>query len=284
MSAARSRALVALGVALASAGALAACGDSGRRGGPYDAGTGGLDAGGPPGDAAGTDAGPRVSGDGGADRDAGSAVDADAGPARDAGGSSTDAGAPPPPTPLCQRACTAPADCASGTALYDATHYACESGACRWLGCRGDPECAAAFGSSRYACRTVSGLSLCVQTCAVAADCATSAAFDADNYACDAGACRYLGCNDDAECASTFTSDRYVCRDVLPPDTGLPIPTAARNCVLGCAGASDCSSRTAAFDADNYTCVAAVGACRYTGCNTDAECASTFMSASYVCR
>ena len=122
----------------------------------------------------------------------------------------------------------------------------------------------------------------CQRGCAVAADCASpSPLYDASHYACESGACRYLGCNDDAECASTFASSAYVCRAVMPPDVGLPIPTAARNCVLGCASASDCAT-SAAFDADNYRCD--VDACVYTGCNTDAECASTFASSSYVCR
>lgn len=76
---------------------------------------------------------------------------------------------------------------------------------------------------------------------------------------------------------------RVLCRDVLPPDTGLPIPTAARNCVLGCAVASDCSTGSAAFDADNYTCLPS-GGCRYAGCNSDAECVSSFMRSGYLCR
>lgn len=37
-------------------------------------------------------------------------------------------------------------------------------------------------------------------------------AFDADNYECSGGVCRYLGCNADGECAATFSDARYVCR------------------------------------------------------------------------
>jgi hypothetical protein len=52
-----------------------------------------------------------------------------------------------------------------------------------------------------------------VHGCQTAADCKTdSGAYDADNYACDSGKCRYLGCANDAECATTFGSPSYVCR------------------------------------------------------------------------
>ena len=126
-------------------------------------------------------------------------------------------------------------------------------------------------------------LSFCQLGCTAAANCTTaSAAFDADNYRCDTGRCVYTGCNGDAECAATFSDPRYVCRAVVPPSGGLPVPEAAQNCVLGCTVASDCSTPSAAFDADNYECIE--GACHYTGCNADAECASTFSDVRYICR
>ena len=116
-----------------------------------------------------------------------------------------------------------------------------------------------------------------------AADCGSGTpAFDTDNYSCTAGTCRYDGCNTDTECRSTFGSSAHICATAAPPDTGLPIPLAERNCVLGCTGAADCSTGSAAFDADNYACIS--GACRYEGCNDDAECRASFMSATYVCR
>ncbi|MEQ8456321.1 MAG: hypothetical protein RLO52_15750 [Sandaracinaceae bacterium] len=116
-------------------------------------------------------------------------------------------------------------------------------------------------------------LRFCQLGCASVADCATaSPAFDADNYACEGGACRYTGCVDDGECRATFMDDRYVCRD---PGTG------TRSCVQGCASAADCGTGTPAFDADNYACEG--GLCFYTGCRTDAECEATFMSSAYGC-
>jgi len=38
-----------------------------------------------------------------------------------------------------------------------------------------------------------------------------SAAYDADNYACETGVCVYQGCNTDGECASSFMDSRYLC-------------------------------------------------------------------------
>lgn len=120
---------------------------------------------------------------------------------------------------------------------------------------------------------SVTPLAVCQLGCSVTSDCSTpSAAFDEDNYRCEGGVCRYIGCVSDAECRSTFASDRYVCRD---PGTGV------RSCVIGCTVASDCTTGSAAFDADNYRCSS--GACVYEGCLNDAECTSSF-GAGYGCR
>lgn len=116
-------------------------------------------------------------------------------------------------------------------------------------------------------------IQVCQLACEAAADCGSaSPAFDADNYACEGGVCRYTGCRSDDECRATFSRDDYVCRDGA---AGVP------TCLLGCATAADCDNGTAAFDADNYACEG--GACHYTGCNVDAECEATFMSSAYGC-
>lgn len=55
----------------------------------------------------------------------------------------------------------------------------------------------------------------CVESCASAADCASTAAtLDADNWACEASRCRYLGCAGDAECQATFgtAGGTWICR------------------------------------------------------------------------
>ncbi|MBX7192118.1 MAG: hypothetical protein K1X94_08680 [Sandaracinaceae bacterium] len=189
------------------------------------------------------------------------------------------------PTALCRIGCATAADCVTaGLALYDASHYRCDAGVCTWTGCTNDDECRAAFARSDYACRDVGGLGQCVDTCATSADCGSgTAAFDADNYDCVGGVCEYAGCRDDAECAATFSSTAYVCRHVTPPDVGVPIPTGDRNCVHGCSSAMDCTTASAAFDADNYVCNGE-GACEYVGCLSDAECRASFTADRYVCR
>jgi hypothetical protein len=48
--------------------------------------------------------------------------------------------------------------------------------------------------------------------CAVAADCGSSSVLsDEDNYACEAGLCKYLGCISDSERTSALMSPNYVC-------------------------------------------------------------------------
>ena len=113
----------------------------------------------------------------------------------------------------------------------------------------------------------------CVKGCIGVGDCSLgSAAFDADNYSCTAGACVYKGCNNDSECKSSFSDTTYVCR----PVAGVP------TCGKGCMTAADCNLGSAAFDADNYNCTA--GFCEYKGCNNDNECKSSFANTTYVCR
>ncbi len=121
--------------------------------------------------------------------------------------------------PTCTRGCVAPGDCASPSPAVDADNYACEAGACRYLGCLNDAECTATFGTAggTWRCRdVVAGLPpSCVEACTAPADCASpSPAVDADNHACEAGLCRYLGCLSDAECDATFgaRSGDYTCR------------------------------------------------------------------------
>jgi hypothetical protein len=196
-------------------------------------------------------------------------------------GASGDAGGVPA-IAVCQLGCAVVDDCVTASAAFDVDNYRCESGACRYTGCVSDDECRGVFGSS-YGCRDAgSGVPTCVQVCASMSDCGTGTpAFDADNYSCVATACRYTGCSDDAECEGTFGA-AYGCFDLRPPDVGVPIPTATRNCVRRCAAPADCATDANAFDAPNWEC--ASGACRYLGCGTDAQCQATFASGAYVCR
>jgi hypothetical protein len=166
----------------------------------------------------------------------------------------------------CYAQCTVAANCAQNVAYMDADNYACTSNYCHYLGCNTDAECQTL---GPWACRDQgAGMKLCVHTCSTTADCTQNVAYmDADNYACEAGWCRYLGCNTDAECQ---TIGAYACRDQ---------GSGTRYCVHTCSVPADCSAGVAYSDADNYACEA--GVCRYTGCNSDNECQTI---GAYVCR
>jgi hypothetical protein len=119
--------------------------------------------------------------------------------------------------PGCVRGCSTPGDCAVDAPLLGERNYRCDRGACVWQGCTSDEECAAAQRDARYRCETSLplGLRVCVMECTQAADCVlpgSSAAFDADNHACEAGRCRYLGCRNADECRAVMADDSYVCR------------------------------------------------------------------------
>ena len=174
---------------------------------------------------------------------------------------------------VCRTTCDAPSDCvpASASAFNDEDNWACESNLCVYLGCSAG-ECETV---SNLACVDHGfGFDLCAPSCGTPVDCAppgSPAAFDADNYECVDGGCKYAGCNDDAECASL---GNYVCRSL--PGAGL------QTCVLACEVPGDCADPQAgpAYDADNYACED--GACRYTGCNDTAECIAG-LDPSSVC-
>lgn len=175
---------------------------------------------------------------------------------------------------VCIQACATAADCALGAAgsAYDEDNYACDQGACTYLGCYSDAECDVGQTGS-LVCRANPGtLPTCVMACSSSAECGipgdTSGPFGPDNYACDDGGCRYLGCNTDAECQ---TLGDYAC-----DESG---GTAA--CIQSCQVPTDCVSdgAEAPFDEDNYGCEA--GICTYLGCTSDRECA---VFGDYVCQ
>jgi hypothetical protein len=176
-----------------------------------------------------------------------------------------------PAIAFCQMTCTSPSDCVAAGAAFDADNWSCESGLCKYAGCKSDAECESTFMNKLYGCFDVSGTKSCVKKCTAPADCAVagSKAYDADNWACEGGGCKWTGCNNDDECTSLGA---YVCRDL----GGL------KNCVKKCTVPSDCATMSAAFDTDNYACES--GICQYKGCNNDAECKSSLMKPNYACR
>ena len=185
-----------------------------------------------------------------------------------------------PTITFCQQGCTKPADCATTTTAgaYDASHWSCNAGVCRYEGCKSDAECTATFGGTKpYKCHATAGsFAACVPACSKPADCATaSAAYDADNYACTSGICEYTGCNSTAECAASISDARIRCGR-------LPSWTFSA-CLFGCTSAADCAMTGAgpAFDADNYRCTS--GVCEFIGCHNAQECSSSFGNRPYVC-
>ncbi len=76
---------------------------------------------------------------------------------------------------------------------------ACDEGECMYVGCKSDRECilsgiASGNGDPRLAkCVDESGVGVCKIKCEIDAHCAL-------DETCDDGACKYIGCQDDAEC------------------------------------------------------------------------------------
>lgn len=111
----------------------------------------------------------------------------------------------------CELECATPADCSNGAGAYGPDHYACTNGVCAYLGCTSDADCVAANNGTSVCVALADGFRTCRVACDVPADCAVDGApFDADNYACEQGGCRWTGCHTDAECGAWV--DGYVCR------------------------------------------------------------------------
>jgi hypothetical protein len=191
-------------------------------------------------------------------------ADTGAGPDVDAGGP----GGPDASTLLvCMQGCSSPADCGGDSPWANADNFACTDGACRYLGCK-DGEC-----SAGYVCHAPpSGVPTCSETCTSSSQCAVGPAggiYDADNFACADGACVYLGCRNDTECAN-FAPNRRCRLDLELPE-----------CVLGCSTPVDCAFTIGPpYDADHHSCEG--GLCIWLGCKDDSECMA--KQASFVCR
>lgn len=105
-----------------------------------------------------------------------------------------------------------------GGALGD-DNYVCEEQTCHYNGCKSDEECSISYLSfpQNYHCQPFEGAPpRCVPTCTTAEDCYLAdppgGAYGLDNWECQQGACRWLGCFSDEECdISTPGTSKRVC-------------------------------------------------------------------------
>ena len=83
-----------------------------------------------------------------------------------------------PKIAFCQQACSKPADCSTTGGAFDPSHWSCDVGTCRYLGCKTDAECTTSFGGTKaYKCHAAAGgQAACAAACSKAADCATLSA------------------------------------------------------------------------------------------------------------
>ena len=100
------------------------------------------------------------------------------------------------------------------------------------------------------------------------------ALLDANHYECNAGVCKHLGCQTDEEC-HPVRGPNTVCVQVAGSST--------KSCLKTCQASLDCTNPGApsVMDADNYGCVA--GACHYSGCLNNGECADAYGDA-WICQ
>jgi hypothetical protein len=183
----------------------------------------------------------------------------------------------------CQPTCSTAADCgAPGDPLYDSTHFACQAGICTWLGCRAASECTTSAHGGKFLCKAEAPGQppSCMSACQHPADCVPAGASvvglnDASHFACNAGACEWLGCRSQAECVSATGTSQVACER--------PAGAPASTCVPTCSTASDCAMQGGGTlsDANHYACKS--GRCQWLGCKSTAECRMALASSRYVC-
>ena len=251
-----------------AAGGQGGSGGSGAAGG--EGGSGGAGAGGSGGSG----------GSGGVGGSGGSGGAGGSGGVGSGGGGGATGGGNPGGVGECIPTCSAPADCTTGQgpAVFDANHYACDSGICRYLGCATDQECLESFGVG-VSCLPVPGAdhSECVAPCLSPASCGVPngpALLDEDHYECNGGVCEHLGCQTDEEC-HPVRGPNTVCIQLAG--------SSIKSCLKACQAPLDCTNPGApsVMDADNYDCVA--GACHYKGCLDNGECADAYGQA-WICQ
>jgi hypothetical protein len=182
----------------------------------------------------------------------------------------------------CQATCSTASDCGKANdPLYDSAHFACNSGVCQWQGCRSASECSSEAHGGKFLCKANGGgVPSCVPACEKPADCVppgqSGALNDASHFACNEGACQWLGCKSSAECASALHTSKVSCEE--------PAGAPARTCVPTCSSPADCVTQGAGLlgDKNHYACVSQ--RCEWLGCKSTAECTQALSSSHYICQ
>jgi hypothetical protein len=183
----------------------------------------------------------------------------------------------------CIHACKDDADCSAGGPR--ASWSTCESGACVFIGCQDDAQCANRSDppDQQSVCRPFSdGTRGCARPCETVADCGTGERIDAGLVDCIDGGCVTVGCQRDAQCGALRVCGAQ--------------PQGAAACTFLCETASDCAhaaQQEAGLDGpdpndpftteDRFVCRHGVCSFRL-GCRDDGECSRWFGAEDLVCR
>jgi hypothetical protein len=110
-----------------------------------------------------------------------------------------------PQVPVCRKNCSSVDDCVEvgANALHQPMNYACTNGICYHKGCQSDANCDEQFPGLDYLC---SKEGECLKKCAAPSDCVRANLFSGNheytenNFECQEGGCRWIGCVSHEEC------------------------------------------------------------------------------------
>ena len=188
-----------------------------------------------------------------------------------------------PPMPTCTVTCSSDEECTilgnPTMGIYDEDNWSCVDGACRWTGCHDNAECAAepSLEGKEYRCiESNCGMRLCLTKCAEVVDCLPSTyagtAFDDNNYACEGGLCRYLGCMSDEECTDSYkVAGEPRTWECVEGNEGVGV------CMASCFSPIDCvpAGSNEILDSNNWACQESH--CVYKGCQSTDECEKVYQ-------
>ena len=164
---------------------------------------------------------------------------------------------------FCAPRCQSVADCLGPmpTPTPDEDNYACEAGACRYLGCKDTSECPDGGGVVSFVCaaQAADQVPVCALACTTPADCALSPMDSPDNYECIDGGCFTKPCTEADVCTNGL---------VCAPDLWIGDDVATPGCTYPCTTVDDCS----ALASVGHPLACDGGLCVYETCGSDADC------------